>query len=85
LNKKCYELYQKAKANPKGLRFAEMERLCECIGMKLARTKGSHCIFLLEHPFKLLPVQKMNDGKAKPYQVRLLLNIIEDNSLDILE
>ncbi len=85
LNKKCYRLYEKAKANPKGIRFSEFINLCECIGMKCDRTKGSHFIYILDDPFFLISVQKMKDGKAKPYQVRQLLNFIEDNSLDVLE
>ena len=85
LNKKCYRLYEKAKANPKGLRFTEFINLCECIGMKCDRTKGSHFIYLLDVPFFLISVQKMKDGKAKSYQVRQLINFIEENALDILE
>jgi len=53
--------------------------------MKCDRTKGSHFIYLLEVPFFLISVQKMKDGKAKSYQVRQLINFIEDNALDILE
>ena len=85
LNKKCYRLYEKARTNPKGLRFTEFINLCECIGMKCDRTKGSHFIYLLEVPFFLISVQKMKDGKAKPYQVRQLINFIEDKALDVLE
>jgi len=63
----------------------EIENLCKCAGMKLDRTKGSHRIFRLDRPFALLSIQKMKDGKAKPYQVRQVLSIIKDNGLDILE
>jgi hypothetical protein len=85
LNKKCYRLYEKAKANPIGLRFNELKTLCECIGMACDRTKGSHFIYLLEDPFFLISIQRMKDGKAKPYQVRQLLDFIENNNLNILE
>jgi hypothetical protein len=85
LNKKCYRLYEKAKTNPKGLRFHEFKTLCECIGMTCDRTKGSHSIYLLDNPFFLISIQRMKDGKAKPYQVRQLLDFIEDNNLNILE
>ena len=85
MNKRCYEIYKKAEANPKGLRFQEMVSLCKCIGMRLDTTQGSHWIYILDHPFALLSIQKMKDGKAKPYQVRELLNIIEENGLDHLE
>ena len=85
MNKKCYRLYEKANANPKGLRFSELISICECVGMRCDRTKGSHFIYILDDPFFLISVQKMKDGKAKPYQVRQLLNFIEDNALDVLE
>jgi len=85
LIKKCYRLYEKAKANPEGLRFTELKTLCECIGMTWDRTKGSHFIYKLAGPFFLISIQKMKDGRAKPYQVRQILNFIEDNNLNILE
>jgi len=49
------------------------------------RTKGSHFIYLLDDPFFLISIQRMKDGKAKPYQVRQLLDFIENNNLNILE
>jgi hypothetical protein len=85
LNKRCYELYERAKTNPKGLRFSELKALCEGIGMRCDRIAGSHFIFKMESPFFLLSIQKMRDGKAKPYQVRQLSDFIEDNRLDIKE
>lgn len=85
MNKKCYGLYEKAKENPKGLRFFDLKTLCECIGMGCDRIKGSHFIYRMDDPFFLISIQKMKDGMAKPYQVRQLLYFIEDNNLDILE
>ena len=52
-----------------------------CIGMQLDRIKGSHHIYRLLNPFLLVSIQKMKDGKAKPYQVRQVLNLIDDNNL----
>jgi len=49
------------------------------------RVKGSHFIYRLEAPFFLISIQKTKDGKAKPYQVRQLLDFIEDNNLNVLE
>jgi len=85
LNKKCYKLYEKARAHPKSLRFSELTALCECIGMKCDRIKGSHFIYILENPFFLISIQRMKDGKAKPYQVRQLLDFIEDNNINVME
>jgi len=78
-------LFGKAKENPKGLRFSDLKTLCECIGMRCDRIKGSHFIYRMDDPFFLISIQKMKDGMAKPYQVRQLLCFIEDNNLDILE
>ena len=85
LKKKCYGLYEKAKANPKGLRFSELKTLCECIGLTCVRIKGSHFIYRMDDPFLLISIQKIKDGMAKPYQVRQVLDFIEENNLDILE
>jgi hypothetical protein len=46
------------------------------------RTGGSHFIYKLERPFFLLSIQRMKDGKAKAYQVRQLIDFIEENDLD---
>jgi hypothetical protein len=51
--------------------------------MKKDRTVGSHVIYKLERPFCLLSVQTTRDGKAKAYQVRQLLGLIEENALDV--
>jgi hypothetical protein len=53
--------------------------------MKRDRVRGSHFILKMENPSFLISIQKMKDGKAKPYQVRELLDFIEDNNLDILD
>lgn len=82
MNNRCLELLQKAKNNPKNIRFSELKKLCECAGMSLKRTKGSHYIYTSENPSKALPIQKMSDGKAIAYQVRQLLDFIEDNLLE---
>jgi hypothetical protein len=84
LTRKCFELLEKARNNPKGLRFTEILRLCECMGMIKGRTEDSHFIYKLEHPF-FLSIQKMKDGKAKAYQVRQLIDFIEEHGLDYLD
>ena len=83
MNQRCFELFEKAKNNPRGLRFDEVKRLCKCIGMRRDRVKGSHFIYKMDEPFFLLSIQRMKDGKAKAYQVRLLFDFIEENNLDI--
>jgi len=82
LDKKCRELYEKANNNPAGIRFKELNKLCECAGLKFDRSQGSHFIYKRENPSFILSIQKMRDGKAKPYQVRQLLDFIKDHSLN---
>jgi hypothetical protein len=50
--------------------------------MILDRKGGSHFIYKLEHPFFLLSIQTMKNGRAKAYQVRQLIDFIEENELD---
>lgn len=85
MKKKFYGLYAEAKENPRGIRFSVLKTLCECIGLTCVRTKGSHFIFRMNDPFFLISIQKMKDNMAKPYQVKQLLNFIEENRLDIME
>lgn len=82
MKKRCLDLYNEAKNNPAGLRFTELQKLCKCAGMWLDRTKGSHYIYKRENPSFMFSIQEMQDGKAKPYQVRQLLEFIDTNALD---
>lgn len=81
MTKRCLDLLDKARNNPKGLRFTELQKLCECAGMSLSRTKGSHFIYKHESPSYALSIQE-DDGNAVAYQVRQLLNFIEEHKLD---
>jgi len=81
LDKRCIDLLKRARNNPAGLRFTELCKLCECANMHLDRVKGSHHIYKSGNPFKLISIQKMPDGKAKSYQVRQLLDFIEEYNL----
>ena len=63
----------------------ELQNPCKCAGMILVRTKGSRYIFRLDRPLALLSIQKTKDGKAKPYQVKQVLGVIEENGLDVME
>lgn len=56
--------------------------MAEAFGFRLARVRGSHHI--LAHPAvrELLNLQEV-DGKAKPYQLRQLLRLIERYNLQL--
>lgn len=74
----CDKLLKRAEKSPKNLRFSEVCQLAECYGFLFARQRGtSHRIY--KHP-KLRDVMNFQDnqGRAKPYQVKQLLNAIKE-------
>jgi predicted RNA binding protein YcfA (HicA-like mRNA interferase family) len=50
--------------------------LAEGFGFRLSRVSGSHHIFTHPDVRELVNLQKVN-GKAKPYQIRQLLQLVE--------
>ncbi|HQT93349.1 MAG TPA: type II toxin-antitoxin system HicA family toxin [Thermoanaerobaculaceae bacterium] len=75
-------LLEKALASPKNLRFDEAVALAEALGFRLARTSGSHHIFVHQDVPELLNLQTVR-GKAKPYQVSQLLKLVERYNLQL--
>ncbi len=76
------KLLAKALSGSKNLRFGEVIALAKAFGFRLSRTKGSHHIFVHPHTRELVNLQEV-DGKAKPYQVRQLLEIVERYDLQL--
>jgi predicted RNA binding protein YcfA (HicA-like mRNA interferase family) len=74
------KLYLRALNNPQDLRFDELTALAEAFGFRPKRIKGDHHIF--DHPEipELLNVQP-RQGMAKAYQVRQLLDLVEQHGL----
>jgi len=66
---------QKIRRNPNGVKFQEFISWLEDNGFSHDRTNGSHHV----HPDIETPVnkQKKKDGKAKAYQVRQAINIVD--------
>ena len=80
---KSSKLYEQLLAKPGTIiSFRDFERLLEAFGWELKRTKGSHRQYV--HP-DIQTVLTINpDGKsAHRYQVRLLLEFIEEYGLHI--
>ena len=69
---------KKAINNPDGLRFTEFQNLLEAHGFVCARSKASHFTYCSDKYRRSLPVQD-NNGKAKGYQVKQFLRILEEN------
>jgi predicted RNA binding protein YcfA (HicA-like mRNA interferase family) len=69
---------------PANVRFADLRRLVVAIGYTLRRQKGSHQVFTHAARPYLPMVNLQSDGAtAKPYQVRQVLRLIEENSLEV--
>jgi len=56
--------------------FSDMVNLVEGFGFELARTSGSHHIFTHAGIAELVNLQEIG-GKAKPYQIRQFLRLVE--------
>ena len=82
MNKRCRGLIENAKNNPKGLRFSDLQKLCLCCGMLHDRTKGSHYVYKHANPSFTITIQELSDGKAKPYQVKQVIDLIELHNLN---
>lgn len=77
------KLLRKAIAGPHNLSFKEFV-LLEAFGFRLSRVSGSHHIFVHSRVRELINVQDV-DGKAKPYQVRQFLKLLESYALSLEE
>ena len=76
------KLLEKALTRPGNFRFSEMVALVEAFGFHLSRVSGSHLIFVHPQVEELVNIQNVN-GKAKPYQIRQFLRIVEWYNLDL--
>lgn len=71
----------KARNNPADVRFSDLLGLVVALGWQPARTTGSHRIFRHPDDAEQLNLQPRPDGKAKPYQVRQVLDEIDRQAL----
>lgn len=80
MNKK--KLLEKVLSGSKNIQFSDMVTLVEAFGFRLSRVKGSHFIFVHPQVAELINLQEKN-GKAKPYQVREFLRLVEEYDLEL--
>ncbi len=59
----------------KNIRFEDMKKLIISLGFD-CRVKGDHHIFNKEGISEIINLQPLRDGKAKPYQVKQVRNLI---------
>jgi predicted RNA binding protein YcfA (HicA-like mRNA interferase family) len=76
------KLLQRALASPANIRFEEACALARGFGFRLSRVNGSHHIFVHPDVRELVNLQDVR-GKAKAYQVRQLLQLVERYNLSL--
>jgi len=77
-------LLQKAISAPQNFRFSDMVKLAESFGFRFSRKSGSHQIYIHPRVSELLNLQEVR-GKAKPYQIRQFLRLVEKYNLELGE
>ncbi len=65
------------KSNPKGVRFSEIQKVCEHYFGKPRQSGSSHCIYKTPWPGDPRVNLQNHKGFAKPYQVKQILLAIE--------
>ncbi len=78
------KILEKALNSPQNLRFVEAIKLAKGFGFELARVRGSHHILKRHGVPALLNFQDVG-GKAKAYQVRQMLELVEFYGLNLDE
>ena len=73
---------KKLLSGSKNIRFSEVVACVEAFGYRLDRIKGSHHIFVHPDVPELINLQDVG-GKAKPYQVKQFLNVVEKYNLQM--
>jgi predicted RNA binding protein YcfA (HicA-like mRNA interferase family) len=76
------KLLLKLLSGSKNVRFSEAVAIAEAFGFRLDRVNGSHHIFVHPKIPELLNLQDLK-GKAKPYQVKQLLQLAEIHNLQL--
>jgi predicted RNA binding protein YcfA (HicA-like mRNA interferase family) len=76
------KLLAKAIRSNRNLRFSELCALAEAFGFDLDRISGSHHIYVHRGIREVLNLQDAR-GQAKPYQVRQLLDLVEEYNLSL--
>lgn len=78
------KLLDAVRNNPRDVRFADLLTLLTGAGFVRVRQSGSHAIYQHPtHPTELIDLQPGNAGKAKPYQVRQVLDVLDRCKLEV--
>lgn len=63
------------------IRFSELRKLVLSLGFK-ERIKGDHHIYSKTGITEIINIQPLKDGKAKPYQIKQVRNLIQKYKLN---
>jgi len=77
-------LLRKLLSGSKNIRFSEIQSAVELFGFRLDRINGSHHIYVHPDIAELINLQNVK-GKAKPYQVKQFLALVERYNLHMEE
>ncbi len=77
---KLRKLHGKLKASQDNVSFSDLCNLAEMVGFSFDRQKGAHRVYRHEKFPGIMNFQEVK-GKAKPYQVKQLLNFISEHNL----
>jgi predicted RNA binding protein YcfA (HicA-like mRNA interferase family) len=76
------DILAKMRNSAANVRFADLCAVVEALGYTFDRQSGSHRIYQCEG-LRTINLQPGQSGKAKPYQVRQVLEIIDANGLKV--
>jgi predicted RNA binding protein YcfA (HicA-like mRNA interferase family) len=78
------KLFKRILSGSDNIRFDDVVTVIQAFGFRLSRVSGSHHIFKHDGIPKLLNLQSVK-GKAKPYQIRQFLALMEEYNLTMKE
>lgn len=71
------EILRRLRANPKGIRYADLSRICERFFGEPRQRGSSHLVYRMPWPGDPRVNIQNNRGMAKAYQVRQVIEAIE--------
>ncbi len=71
------KILQQMRASPVGLRFADLKKVCDHYFGKPRQAGSSHAVYKTPWPGDLRVNIQNEKGRAKPYQVRQVLQAVE--------
>jgi len=76
------KLIQKLLFGSRNVSFSQAQAAVEAFGFHLSRISGSHHIYIHPDIPELINIQNVG-GKAKPYQIKQFLDIVEQYNLEL--